>query len=331
MKQSFKALVVRQDGRNFSREIERRYISDLPDGEVLIRVHYSSINYKDILSCFGDKTVTRHYPHTPGIDAAGIVESSMVSDFRVGQSVVVISFDLGANTSGGFGQYIRVPASWVMLLPKGLSLRESMIYGTAGFTAGLSVNLLQKQGVLPDDGPILVTGATGGVGSISLALLSSLGYSVSASSGNKNANPFLIKLGALEVVSREKVIDILGRTLLKELWSGAIDTVGGPTLETILKSCKKKGVVVSTGLVSSSNISTSVFPFILRGISLIGSGASETSMKKRNEIWGKLAQEWKLKELDFIATDCCLDDLEENIVNIANGNQLGRVVINMSF
>jgi len=329
MNETFKALVVRQDGVNFTRSIEHRNISELPKGEVLIRVHFSSLNYKDGLSSSGDKTVTRHYPHTPGIDAAGIVESSKVSNFKTGDQVVVISYDLGANTSGGFGQFIQVPSDWVMPLPKGLSLRESMIYGTAGYTAGLSVSLLQDQGVMPSSGPILVTGATGGVGSISVGLLASLGYCVSASSGKKNANIFLKKLGASEVINREQVIDKMKRTLLKEVWSGAIDTVGGVTLETILKSCKKKGAVISAGLVSSSNLSITIFPFVLRGISLIGTGASETSMHKRKEIWSKLAGDWKLKKLDYIATDCNLDELDAKIDKILIGKQQGRVVVDM--
>jgi len=329
MNETFKALVVRQDGVNFTRSIEQRNISELPKGEVLIRVYFSSLNYKDGLSSSGDKTVTRHYPHTPGIDAAGIVESSKVSNFKTGDQVVVISYDLGANTSGGFGQFIQVPSDWVMPLPKGLSLRESMIYGTAGYTAGLSVSLLQDQGIMPSSGPILVTGATGGVGSISVALLASLGYSVSASSGKKSADIFLKELGASEVINREQVIDKMKRTLLKEVWSGAIDTVGGVTLETILKSCKKKGAVVSAGLVSSSNLSITVFPFVLRGISLIGTGASETSMHKRKEIWSKLAGDWKLKKLDYIVTDCNLEELDAKLDKILIGKQQGRVVVDM--
>ena len=329
MSRIFKALVVRQDGTNFTRSIEQRNISELPKGEVLIRVHFSSLNYKDGLSCSGVRTVTRHYPHTPGVDAAGVIESTSVDRFKVGDHVVVISFDLGMNTSGGFGQYISVPADWVMPLPEGLSLRESMIYGTAGFTAGIALDLLQKQSIFPDSGPIVVTGATGGVGSISVALLSSLGYSVSASSGKNSAEVFLKKLGASEVIARKAVDDESGRPLLKEVWAGAIDSVGGNTLVTILKSTIKNGIVLSVGLVSSSKLETTVFPFILRGISLQGIAASETSMTVRKEIWTKLANEWKPKNLEYLTVNCNLEKLNSEIDKILIGNQQGRVVIDM--
>ena len=329
MIQNFKALVVRQDGANFTRSIEQRKITELPKGEVLIRVHFSSLNYKDGLSCSGVRTVTRHYPHTPGVDAAGVIESTSVDKFKVGDNVVVISFDLGMNTSGGFGQYISVPADWVMLLPKGLSLRESMIYGTAGFTAGIAVELLQKQNIFPDSGPILVTGATGGVGSVSIALLSSLGYSVSASTGKKSAGEFLKKLGAYEVLDRKAVDDNSGRSLLKEVWAGAIDSVGGNTLATILNSTKMNGVVLSVGLVSSSKLDATIFPFIMRGIILQGVAASENSMSIRKKVWSKLATSWKPKKLEYLAVDCSLNDLNSKIDKILTGDLRGRVVVDM--
>lgn len=329
MSKTFKALVVRQDGANFTRSIEQRNISELPKGEVLIRVHFSSLNYKDGLSCSGVRTVTRHYPHTPGVDAAGVIESTSVDKFKIGDHVVVISFDLGMNTSGGFGQYISVPADWVMLLPKGLSLRESMIYGTAGFTAGVAVELLQKQNIFPNSGPIIVTGASGGVGTISVALLSSLGYSVSASTGKKSAEGFLKKLGASEVLDRNSVDDDSGRSLLKEVWAGAIDSLGGNTLVTILNSTKKNGVVLSVGLVSSPKLNATVFPFIMRGIILQGVAASENSMSVRKEVWSKLSSTWKSKKLEYLTIDCKLEDLNSNIDKMLAGELRGRVVIDM--
>ena len=330
MSTTFQALVVRvSDDKNYTRTIEERTIDDLPQGEVLIRVHFSSLNYKDGLSCIGDRGVTRHYPHTPGIDAAGIVESSDSSDFKAGDSVIIISYDLGANRAGGFGQFIRVPADWVMPLPKDLSLRESMIYGTAGYAAGLSMNLLQHHDVNPERGPIVVTGATGGVGSVSVALLAGLGYSVSASTGKPDAEDFLKKLGASEVIGRKAVNDKSGRTLLKEVWAGAVDTVGGNTLATLLKACKQGGVVVAAGLVASSNLSTTVFPFILRGISLQGTGASETTMSLRREIWSKLAGEWKPVGLERLAVDCRLEQLNPEIDRILIGGQRGRIVVDL--
>ena len=296
---------------------------------MLIRVHYSSLNYKDGLSCIGDRGVTRHYPHTPGIDAAGIVESCDSSEFKAGDPVVIISYDLGANTAGGFGQFIRVPEDWVMPLPKGLSLRESMIYGTAGFTAGLCVNALQHHGLTPERGPIVVTGATGGVGSVSVALLAGLGYSVSASTGKPDAENFLKKLGASKVIERKAVNDESGRTILKEVWGGAIDTVGGNTLATILKACKQGGAVAATGLVESSKLPITVFPFIWRGVSLIGIYASGNTMSMRIKIWSKLAQEWKLDQLESLATECTLEHLNPEIERILAGKQRGRVIVNM--
>ena len=330
MSNPFQALVVRITGdKNYTRAIEERKIDELPKGEVLIRVQYSSLNYKDILSCVGDRGVTRHYPHTPGIDAAGVVEYCESNKFKAGEAVVVISFGLGANTAGGFGQYIRVPDDWVMRLPEGLSLRESMIYGTAGFTAGLCANALLNHGLTPELGPIVVTGATGGVGCISISLLSGLGFSVTASTGKPDAEKFLKKLGASEVVERKIVNDESGRTILKEVWSGAIDTVGGNTLSTLLKSCRQGGAVAATGLVESSKLPITVFPFIWRGVSLLGIYASGKSMAVRRKIWSKLAQEWKLDKLDNVATECSLEQLSPKIDKMIAGQQIGRLVVDM--
>jgi putative YhdH/YhfP family quinone oxidoreductase len=330
MSRTFQALVVRvSDDKNYTRAIEERSIDDLPQGEVLIRVHYSSLNYKDGLSCIGDRGVTRHYPHTPGIDAAGVIETSDSSDFKAGDPVVITSYDLGMNTAGGFGQFIRVPADWVMPLPEGLSLRDSMIYGTAGYTAGLSVDVLQRQGVNPEKGPIVVTGSTGGVGSVSVALLSSLGYTVSASTGKPDEDNFLRKLGASEVIGRDAVNDKYGKPLLKETWAGAIDTVGGETLATLLKACKESGAVVATGMVASTELPATVFPFILRGVSLLGINAQGTSMSIRQEIWSKLASEWKPAGLERLAFNCRLEKLNPEIDRILAGGQIGRVVVNL--
>lgn len=329
MDKVYKALVVRQEGAIFTRSIEDRNISELPKGDILIRVHFSSLNYKDGLSCSGIRTVTRHYPHTPGVDAAGIIESTSDDKFKVGDHVVVISFDLGMNTPGGFGQYISVPSDWVMPLPDGLSLRESMIFGTAGYTAGYALELLQRQNIFPENGPILITGASGGVGSVSVALLSSFGYAVSASTGKIVAKDFLKKLGAYEVIDRKSVDDDSGRSLLKEVWAGAIDSVGGNTLVTALNSTKKNGVVLSIGLVSSSKLEATVFPFIMRGIILQGVAASETSMSERIAVWSKLANEWKPKNLEKLVDDCTLENLNSKINKILVGDIQGRVVVDM--
>ncbi len=329
MKKSFKALVVRQNGSKFTRSIEKKFIEDLPRNDVLIRVHYSSLNYKDSLSCFGDKTVTRHYPHTPGIDAAGIVEESSSDNFKIGDKVIVTSHDLGANTPGGFGQFIRVPENWILHLPKGLTLKESMAYGTAGYTAGLSTYLLKKNNILPKNGPILVTGSTGGVGSVAISILSNLGYEVFASTGKKDSKKFLQSIGAKNIISREDIIDNMNRTLLRESWGGVLDTVGGKTLEAAIKSCKKRGVIISCGMVSSPIFSITVFPFILRGISLIGTGASETTLEVKNKIWSHLAGDWKLKNFKIISKECTLNQIENELQKIFSGKQQGRIVVNM--
>jgi acrylyl-CoA reductase (NADPH) len=240
----FQALVVHETAESqFERRIEERSLADLPQRDVLIRVHYSSLNYKDALSASGHRGVTRNYPHTPGIDAAGVVKESSDDRFEPGDRVLVTGYDLGMNTCGGFGQYVRVPAEWVVKVPRDLSLRESMIYGTAGVTAGLSVLKLQAQGVTPDQGEILVTGATGGVGSLAVGILAGDGYPVVAATGKLEAAQFLLDLGAREVVHRDEVRDTSGRPLLGGRWAGAIDTVGGEYLATALKSTRTDGVV----------------------------------------------------------------------------------------
>jgi len=327
---TFRALVVSQtDEKTFTREITERSITDLPEGEVLIRVHFSSLNYKDGLSCIGNPGVTRNYPHTPGIDASGKVAESSDSRFKEGDSVIVTGYDLGMNTSGGFGEYIRVPADWVVPLPESLSLKDAMVYGVAGFTAALSVDALQKYGVSPEQGEIVVTGSTGGVGSVSVALLSLLGYTVVASTGKKEESEFLLRLGASEIISREEVNDESKKPLLRERWAGAVDTVGGTTLAALLKAAKRGGAVAATGLVASSELSTTVFPFILRGVSLLGIDSGFTPTKLRLEIWNKLAGIWKIPQLEQLTIDCTLEELDPEIDKILAGGQRGRVVVNL--
>ncbi len=327
---TFRALVVsKTDEKTFTREITERSISDLPEGEVLIRVHFSSLNYKDGLSCIGNPGVTRNYPHTPGIDASGKVTESSDSQFKTGDSVIVTSYDLGMNTSGGFGEYIRVPADWVVPLPEGMTFKEAAIYGVAGFTAALSVDALQKHGVNPEHGEIVVTGSTGGVGSVSVALLSLLGYTVVASTGKKEESEFLQDLGATQIISREEVNDESNKPLLRERWAGGVDTVGGNTLATLLKATKRGGAVASTGLVDSADLPTSVFPFILRGVSLLGIDSGFTPTKLRREIWNKLAGDWKLSQLDQLKIDCNLERLDPEIDKILAGGQRGRVVVDL--
>lgn len=324
----FKAMIVTETKpKSFERKIGQREITSLPSGEVLIKVHYSSLNYKDALSASGNKGVTRKYPHTPGIDAAGTVAESKADRFSPGQNVLVTGYDLGMNTSGGFGEYIRVPADWVVKLPDNLSLKESMAFGTAGFTAGLSVNKLINAKVSPDAGDILVTGASGGVGSIAVAILAKIGYRVVAASGKDESRDFLKTLGAAEVVNREEVSDQSKRALLGARWAAAVDTVGGQVLETVLRTTRAKGVVTCCGNVASGDLSLSIYPFILRGISLLGVDSAETPMPLRLEIWNKLATDWKPLVLDKLYSLISFEELDSNIEKILSGGQIGRRVI----
>ena len=326
----FRALVVKKnDDKTFTREVTERKINDLPEGDVLIRVRYSSLNFKDGLSCIGNPGVTRNFPHTPGIDASGEVAESSDSRFKEGDFVIVSGYNLGMDTSGGFGQYIRVPADWIEPLPEGLTIKEAAIYGVAGFTAALSVDALQKHGIGPEDGEVVVTGSTGGVGSVSVALLSHLGYNVVASTGKKEEREFLSGIGASQIISREEVNDESNKPLLSERWGGAIDSVGGNTLATLLKAVKRGGAIAATGLVASSELSTTVFPFILRGVSLLGIDSGYTPKKLRREIWKKLAGDWKLAKLQKLTIDCTLDQLDPEIDKILAGGQRGRVVVDL--
>lgn len=326
---SFKALVVSEtDDKQYARQIQDKSLDDLPAGEVVVQVHYSSLNYKDALSASGNKGVTRSYPHTPGIDAAGVVAESTDSAFQTGDEVIVTSYDLGMNTAGGFGQYIRVPAGWVVPLPGGMALREAMCYGTAGFTAGLSVFKLVEQ-VRPDQGDVLVSGATGGVGGIAVAILAKLGYSVVAVNGLVDEADYLQEIGAQRVISIEDATDTSGRPLLKNLWSGSIDTVGGDILATSIKSVSPHGVVTSCGNVASPELPLNVYPFILRGITLVGIDSQNCPMPERLKTWEKLADEWKIPSMEAVVEEVSLNDLDRCIDRMLKGQHKGRAVVNM--
>lgn len=325
---NFKALVVRETGKGrFTRRIEERSLADLPAGEVLIRVKYSSLNYKDALSAIGNRGVTKVYPHTPGIDAAGLVAESESPDFAAGDTVLVTGYDLGMNTAGGFGQYIRVPARWVVKMPAGLTVKESMIYGTAGFTAALSVSELIKGGVTPEQGEVLVSGASGGVGSMAVALLARSGFEVVAASGKADVKDYLAGLGASSVIQRDEALDDSGRPLLKARWAAAVDTVGGAYLAAILKSTRQRAVVTCCGNVGGAALETTVYPFILRGVRLIGIDSASCPYGQRLEVWRKLAGEWKLDSLNTLATEIPLAQLDESIDKMLQGESMGRKVV----
>jgi len=327
MPEKFKALVVREYNNKFIRRIEECSIQGLPQGEVLINVKYSSLNYKDALSATGHKGVTRSYPHTPGIDAVGLVAESSSNLFNEGDEVFVTGYDLGMNTSGGFGEYIRVPAEWVVKLPKGLSLKESMVYGTAGFTAALSLYKLEMNGLKKTDGDVLVTGATGGVGSLAIAILAKAGYQVTAATGKKDCEAYLKKLGAYKVIDRSEVNDLSNKALLTKKWDAAIDTVGGNILATVIRQLKYGSSIAACGLTLSNSLTTTVYPYILRGVNLLGIASAETPMELRLLLWNKLADEWKPEMLNQIYSECSLEDLNEKINLILEGKITGRVLV----
>lgn len=329
MNKRFKALVVSEVDSKFIRNITERKIDDLPEGDVLIKVKYSSLNYKDALSVAGNKGVTRKYPHTPGIDAAGIVAETLSTRFKAGDEVLVTGYDLGMNTSGGFAEYIRVPADWIIKLPVGLTLKESMILGTAGFTAALAVYKLEHSSEEKIEGEVLVTGATGGVGSLAVTLLSKLGYDVTASTGKKDKTEFLKTIGAKKVIGRDEVYDESGKPLLNRRWKAAIDTVGGNILTTVIKQMDYQCSVACCGNTNSNELHTNVFSFILRGVNLLGINSAETPMDLRVKIWGKLANEWKPDDLEKIYTECSLEQLSEKIDLILQGQITGRVIVKL--
>ncbi|MDH1263634.1 YhdH/YhfP family quinone oxidoreductase [Pseudomonas sp. GD03944] len=325
----FTALQARETAAGtFEQVLVERDVAELPAGELLVRVRYSSLNYKDALSASGNRGVTRQYPHTPGIDAAGVVEASSVAEFAVGDEVIVTGYDLGMNTAGGFGRYIRIPAAWALKRPQGLSLREAMVLGTAGLTAALCVDKLEQAGVTPDAGPILVTGATGGVGSVAVALLAKLGFTVAASTGKETQADFLKALGAEQVVPRSALQEGAEKPMLKEQWGGAVDTVGGDILFNVVKSLRYGASVACCGLTAGVGFKGSVLPFILRGVNLLGVDSVELPLVVKASMWDKLSLQWKL-DLDALVTEVALDELPQAIPRILAGELVGRVLVRL--
>jgi acrylyl-CoA reductase (NADPH) len=325
--ETFSAMVVKEIDGQFVREIGYKTIDDLPPGDVLIRVHYSSLNYKDTLSATGHKGITRKYPHTPGIDAAGEVVASSDARWEPGAKAIVTGYDLGMNTAGGFGQFIRVPGDWVVALPDGLSLRESMILGTAGFTAALSLEKLQMAGVDPGEGEVLVTGATGGVGSLAVAMLSRVGYAVVGATGKADQHEFLDRLGASRVIGRDEIDEPSDRALLRERWHGVVDTVGGRILTGAIRSTHFGGSVTTCGMVQSPQLEMTVMPFILRGVNLLGIASGLCPMKLRLKLWGNMSGRWKPEGLESLVRPCRLEDLDGKIEAMRKGGIVGRVLV----
>lgn len=322
----FKAFRVEEDNGRYKSVVKEMQFSPLENNAILVKVHYSSLNYKDALSASGNKGVTRNFPHTPGIDAVGTIEESSSDLFLVGDKVIVTSYDFGMNTDGGFAEFINVPASWAVKLPENMTMKEAMIYGTAGLTAGMSV-LRLSESVKPEDGKIVVSGATGGVGALSVAILSKLGYFVIAITGKEEESEFLFNLGAQEIILCNEIEYFDKKPLLKPLFAGGIDTVGGVILENIIKSTAALGVITSCGNVASPKLDLTVFPFILRGLSLIGIDSQNCPMESRTKIWNLLAIEWKPTQLSQSFTEITLDEIQDKIDLMLQGKLKGRTII----
>ncbi len=328
MATQFKAFLVREEQGEFTARVETLSTADLPQNEVLIKVAYSSINFKDTMSATGNRGVTQKFPHVPGIDAVGEVVSSSVGKFKAGDKVIVTGYDLGMNTWGGFGEYISVPASWIVSLPPKLSPLEAMAYGTAGLTAGLSLYELIQAGIRPENGKIAVSGATGGVGSLSVAILAKLGYEVVAITG-KAEDDFLINtLGAGTVIPREEFVEKYDAALMSPTeFAGGIDAVGGNILSGMLKATKYGGAVTCCGLVASPKVDTSIFPFILRHVKLIGIDSVEQPVAYKEEIWQLLADDWNLAILTDVIKEISLEELPAALNEVREGKAVGRYVV----
>ena len=329
MTSTFRALEASETEGKFSLKIVEKNIADLPEGDLLIKVDFSSLNYKDAMSASGMPGVTRNYPHTPGIDAAGKIAESRVSDFKEGDEVIVTGYDLGMNTSGGFGEYIRVPSNWAVHLPKGLTAKQSMSLGTAGLTAGLSIHALDsfREYTGLKNTKSVVSGATGGVGSISVMLLSKLGSEVTAVTGKNDQSDFLHSIGATNILSREELAETARKPIGKSLWDVGVDVVSGEILSLLLTSLSPGGAVACSGLVGGPSFESSIFPFILRGNALIGIDSVEIPLKDKDHIWEHFAHDWALEGLDKITKEVSLDNLEVEIESILSGNQVGRVLV----
>lgn len=329
---SYRALRVHVEEGRVRRAVEQVPWGTLPEHDVTVRVTYSSLNYKDALSASGNRGVSRDYPHTPGIDAAGVVVASSDPRFEAGAEVLVTGFDLGMNTPGGFGEYVRVPGDWLVPLPAGLDARSAMALGTAGLTAAIALERLAFAGATSDLGPLVVTGASGGVGSMAVALAAAAGYEVVASTGKSEAHELLKALGASELLGRAPLNEPSERPLLKGQYGSAIDTVGGVTLENLIKSTVVGGAVAACGLVGGADLNLTVHPFILRGVALLGVDSQHLPMESRQELWGSLAESVSLKAAlaaPGLVTEVALEELEPHIERILAGQVLGRVVVRL--
>ena len=331
MSATFKAFVVDKKAADFTATFKDITQSDLPQGEVLVKVAYSSVNYKDGLASIPEGKIVRTYPFVPGIDLAGVVVESSASSFKPGDEVIATSYALGVSHYGGFSEYARVKAEWVVPLPSGLTLKEAMALGTAGFTAALSVHKLEHNGLTPQQGPVLVTGATGGLGSIAISILKNLGYTVAASTGQQSEHDYLKALGADDILPREETSAESNRPLDKDRWAGCVDAVGGATLAYLLRTTSYGGSIASCGNTGGVNVNTTVFPFILRGVNLLGIDSVNCPMPLRRTIWEHLASDYKPKHLlDLIGHEAPFEELPQALATILKGGVRGRTIIKIA-
>ena len=328
MSETFRAFIVNKTEAGFSAGLGEISRAQLPAGEVLVKVAYSGVNYKDGLAATPEGKIVRNYPFVPGIDLAGVVEESSDMRFKAGDEVIATSYELGVSHFGGLSEYARVRADWVVAKPAGLTLQESMALGTAGFTSALAVHQLEKNGLKPGHGPVLVTGATGGTGSIAVSILRKLGYTVAASTGKVSEYGYLHQLGANEIITREVTSAESNRPLEKETWAGAVDAVGGSTLAYLIRTTRYGGSIAAFGMTGGGNVSTSVFPFILRGVNLLGIDSVNCPMELRREIWQRLGQDYKPEHLlTHIAHEVSFAELPDALARILKGETRGHTII----
>ncbi len=323
-----KAFLVEKIGdKEFTADVKEVAIPKCGENEIVIKVTYSSLNYKDALSSVGNPGVTRNFPHITGIDVAGTVYESTSSIFKVGERVLVTGYDMGMNTNGGHAEFVKIPADWVARIPDAITDKEIMTFGTAGLTAALSVNELMDNGVRPESGSILVTGATGGVGSIAVSILSKIGFTVIAISGKEEKIDYLKRIGASEVILRDTFNEEAKKPMMAEKYAGVVDTVGGEVLANALKYIKYDGVATCCGLTSSHELNTNVFPFILRGVRLIGIDSVECKLEKKQAAWEKIASKWKIDTLSNITNEITLNEVKDAYSLLLAGKAVGRYVV----
>jgi len=329
MNKTFKAYRTEESAEGFINSIQQLDFASLPSNEVTIKVAYSGINYKDYLSSIGNRGVTKRFPHTPGVDASGWIEEDTTHTYTQGQPVIVMGFDMGMNQDGAFAEYIRVPAAHVLPLPSAFSLEEAMRIGTSGFTAALGIRKMIQMGAKPSDGPLVVSGATGGVGSFAVIILAGLGFEVWAMTGKAEKEAQLRKFGAQKILRREDVMLAPKKALARPRWAGAFDCVGGQTLTSLLRQCQQAGSVATCGNVGGAELEMTVYPFILNGVNLLGINAADTPMTIRKEIWKMLEKAIDPTLLLDTGTLISLEEVTTALDKIGKGKHTGRYTLKL--